>query len=120
MDLSGMPHLSPLECQILAASENKEMFIEKFQDPPLLRRSPSALSNIHMTQQGGGDVVNGNGTLRLLNLRNKGFAVRDSHEFESRVIYNGIPIPVKIPVAILPETVGDVTTPTTPTSILTL
>lgn len=32
---------------------------------------------------------------------------RDTHEFESKVVYNDIPIPVKIPTVIWPETVGD-------------
>jgi hypothetical protein len=32
---------------------------------------------------------------------------RDTHEFETKVMYNGIPIPIKVPVAISPETVGD-------------
>jgi hypothetical protein len=32
---------------------------------------------------------------------------RDTHEFETKVVYNGIAIPIKVPVAISPETVGD-------------
>lgn len=32
---------------------------------------------------------------------------RDTHEFESKVMYKGIPIPIKIPVAVMPESVGD-------------
>ena len=32
---------------------------------------------------------------------------RDTHGFESKIVYNGIPIPVKIPTALFPETVGD-------------
>jgi hypothetical protein len=32
---------------------------------------------------------------------------RDTHEFESKVIYNEIPIPIKVPTAIMAETVGD-------------
>lgn len=32
---------------------------------------------------------------------------RDTHEFESKVVYNDIPIPVKVPTAVWPETVGD-------------
>lgn len=31
---------------------------------------------------------------------------RDTHEFETRVVYNGIPIPIKVPTALSPETVG--------------
>src|SRR4029434_8689370 len=32
---------------------------------------------------------------------------RDTHEFESRVMYKGIPIAIKVPVAVMPEIVGD-------------
>ena len=32
---------------------------------------------------------------------------RDTHEFESKVSYNNVPVPIKVPVAITPETVGD-------------
>jgi hypothetical protein len=40
--------------------------------------------------------------------RKKTYTVpRDTHEFESKINYNGIPVPVKIPTALSPETVGD-------------
>lgn len=32
---------------------------------------------------------------------------RDTHEFESKVMYKGIPIPIKVPTAVMPEAVGD-------------
>lgn len=32
---------------------------------------------------------------------------RDTHEFESKIVYNDIAIPVKVPTAVWPETVGD-------------
>lgn len=111
-----MPHLSTLESQILASSDNKEMFIEKFEEMQLytspIQRSPSPLS--HFQNGDGGLMITGmNGEHnkpRYIDLMSgkKTFINRDAHEFESRVVYNGIPIPVKIPVAILPETVGDV------------
>ncbi|KAF8476970.1 docking domain of Afi1 for Arf3 in vesicle trafficking-domain-containing protein [Kalaharituber pfeilii] len=114
MDLSCMPKLSVLECQILAASDNKEMFIEKFEEMQRnaspIQRSPSSLSQL---QNGdGGLMSNGEKNTKpayidLISGRKNIFINRDTHEFETRVVYNGIPIPVKIPVAILPETVGD-------------
>ncbi|KAI5808786.1 docking domain of Afi1 for Arf3 in vesicle trafficking-domain-containing protein [Peziza echinospora] len=118
MDLSYMPHLSVLESQILASSDNKEMFSEKFEEminnPVIPQRSPSAASHLY---NGDGLMMKSNGDgpkkaatyIDLSSGRRNGlFALnRDTHEFESRVVYNGIPIPVKIPVAILPETVGD-------------
>ncbi|RAH43606.1 AFI1/MesA family protein [Aspergillus brunneoviolaceus CBS 621.78] len=97
MDLSLMPRLSLLERQILQASNCKDMFIEKFEqmihqrsledgaspddedDPP----SPKRQAPLQYTLP------------------------RDTHEFESRVVYNEIPIPVKVPTVIWPETVGD-------------
>jgi hypothetical protein len=95
MDLSLMPRLSLLERTILQASDAKDMFIEKFErmiqqritdedaeaghDPP----SPNSPSKPRYTPP------------------------RDTHEFESKVIYNEIPIPVKVPTAVWPETVGD-------------
>lgn len=114
MDLSCMPHLSLLESQILASSDNKEMFIEKFEEmqhtTSPIQRSPSSLSHFHPND--GGLMIGGmngdNGKPKIIDYMSGKKKVRDTHEYESRVVYNGIPIPVKIPVAILPETVGDV------------
>ncbi|KZF25072.1 spindle pole body interacting protein [Xylona heveae TC161] len=105
MDLSLMPRLSLLERIILQASDSKDMFIEKFEQmiqqrmagesksplPPSSPDSPSK-STTDLTRMVGGHRY----TLP-----------RDTHEYETRVIYNGIPIPVKVPTAVSPETVGD-------------
>lgn len=121
MDLSAMPDFSIFERQILSASEKKEMFVEKFEEmaniyPNAVQqqvRSPSALG---MLTAGDGDMeirpttyidlAPGRNVNRLMNGRIN--INRDSHEFETKVVYNGIPIPIKVPVAIMPETVGDV------------
>jgi len=112
-----MPRISVLESQILASSDNKEMFIEKFEEMQLtaspVQRSPSSLSHYPTGDSGltiGGMNGETNGKPKYIDLMSgrKAFINRDTHEFESRVVYHGIPIPVKIPVAILPETVGDV------------
>jgi hypothetical protein len=117
MDLSAMPRLSIFERQILAASENKEMFAEKFEEMTVMsppngqqQRSASAMgmdsgepdpekrSTTYIDlAPGRNKVVNGKITIS-----------RDSHEFETKVTYNGIPVPIRVPVAVLPETVGDV------------
>ncbi|MCJ1254759.1 hypothetical protein MMC24_002575 [Lignoscripta atroalba] len=102
MDLSLMPRLSLLERHILQSSDTKDLFVEKFEQMIHQRRaaesasdsisspdSPSK-SNTDLSRQG-----------QRYNLP------RDTHEFESRVIYNSIPIPIKVPTAISPETVGD-------------
>lgn len=106
MDLSLMPSLNVLERIILQASNAKDLFIEKFQrmvdqqktdglglgliastgpssDAPMLRSDSS---------QGAGP---------------RGLLPRDTHEFESRVYYNGITVPIKVPTARSAETVGD-------------
>lgn len=100
MDLSLMPRLSLLEGFILQASDAKDMFIEKFEhmiqqrmveDAERNSLPPSTSSNMSPVRQN---------TQRYT-------LPRDTHEFESRVLYNGIPIPIKVPTAICPETVGD-------------
>ncbi|ORY10630.1 docking domain of Afi1 for Arf3 in vesicle trafficking-domain-containing protein [Clohesyomyces aquaticus] len=98
MDLSLMPKLSPLEGFILQSSDAKDMFIEKFQIMIQQRMAeeterdslPSARSSESDTKS-----------------RKKYSTPRDTHEFESKVNYNGIPVPIKVPTALSPETVGD-------------
>ncbi|KAJ5787947.1 hypothetical protein N7457_002937 [Penicillium paradoxum] len=92
MDLSLMPKMSILERHILQSTNTKDMFIEKFEQMIRQREeeefedeecppSPKKMSRYVLP--------------------------RDTHEYESRVVYNDIPIPVKIPTVIWPETVGD-------------
>lgn len=115
MDLSLLPRLSILERHLLQASDNKDLFVEKFEQMIQLRiaedhaeeaedpsldpsRSPPKPTGISRAGtkahvEGGGQSI---------------YAVpRDTHEFESKVMYKGIPIPIKVPVAIMPENVGD-------------
>lgn len=111
-----MPRLSLLERHLLQASENKDLFVEKFEkmiqmriaedategiiDAPLDgSRSPGKPAGISRT--GTKAHVEGGGG-------QSAYAVpRDTHEFESKVMYKGIPIPIKVPTAVMPETVGD-------------
>lgn len=95
MDLSLMPRLSLLERHILQASDAKDMFGEKFEQmisqrlvDEALNKAPEAPDSPTKTEP-------------------KYAVPRDTHEFESKIVYNGIPIPVKIPTALSPETVGD-------------
>lgn len=92
MDLSLMPRLSTLERQILQASDVRDVYVERFEAlqeqrgieaPPDAAHSPST-----------GRAKNGG-------------LPRDTHEFETVLPYNAIPIPVKIPVALTSENVGD-------------
>ncbi|KAL8817462.1 MAG: hypothetical protein Q9223_003704 [Gallowayella weberi] len=96
MDLSLMPRLTVLERSILQASDTKDLFIEKFEqmikqktvedsrlNEPPLPESPEKSSAARYSTP------------------------RDTHEFESKVIYNQIPIPIKVPTSTSAETVGD-------------
>lgn len=115
MDLSLLPRLSILERHLLQASDNKDLFVEKFErmiqlriaedqaeeasDPSLdASRSPPKPTGI--SRMGTKAQVEGSGQSTYS-------VPRDTHEFESKVMYKGIPIPIKVPVAIMPENVGD-------------
>lgn len=87
-----MPKLSILERHILQSSNTKEMFIEKFEQMIRQREEEEG-------QEGDYPPSPKKASRYIL--------PRDTHEFESKVAYNDIPIPVKIPTVIWPETVGD-------------
>jgi hypothetical protein len=97
MDLSLLPKLSLFENFVLSATDAKDMFIEKFEQMVRQRRRQDAerdsleISSDPLSQR-----------------RKKTYTLpRDTHEFESKINYNGIPVPVKIPTALSAETVGD-------------
>ncbi|KAK7627867.1 docking domain of Afi1 for Arf3 in vesicle trafficking-domain-containing protein [Phyllosticta citricarpa] len=103
MDLSLMPKLSFLERNILQASTVPDMFIEKFEQMIAQRQAEDAANKSRLALQDGepqeSPMEQHQPTRYTL--------PRDTHEFESRVLYNGIPVPIKVPSAISPETVGD-------------
>ncbi|KAI9786080.1 MAG: hypothetical protein M1816_008108 [Peltula sp. TS41687] len=110
MDLSLMPRLSVLERHILQASDTKELFMEKFQQMIQQRMAEEheQAGTSNNPQSAGQHVEDAR---RMNNGIQSGHPhrytlPRDTHEFETRVIYNGIPIPVKVPTALSPETVG--------------
>ncbi|KKA31030.1 hypothetical protein TD95_004116 [Thielaviopsis punctulata] len=131
MDLSLMPRLTVMERHLLQASDNKDLFVEKFeqmiqmrmaedrrqqqqnypqqqqqQTPQLMSpdMSGDVLSTPPRTANGG---VSRAGTKASLEGSTAYSVPRDTHEFESKVMYKGIPIPIKVPVAMMPESVGD-------------
>ncbi|KAF3145136.1 hypothetical protein TWF703_007720 [Orbilia oligospora] len=110
MDMSYVPHLSVFERQILATSENKEMFLEKFEE--MMPAAPDAAGEqAVMTPEGGTRTTYfeiGPGSQRNKLINGKLGKIRDSHEYETSVTYKGVKIPIKVPVAVMPETVGDV------------
>ncbi|KAK4574326.1 hypothetical protein LTR86_002088 [Recurvomyces mirabilis] len=97
MDLSLMPKLSFYERFILQSSDAKDLFLEKFEAIIAQRMASS--------QSAGGGVPAPSPTTHPS--RSRYGLPRDTHEFESVVRYANIPVPVKIPTALSPETVGD-------------
>ena len=95
MDLSLLPRLSSLETFVLSASDAKDMFIEKFE---LMVRQQKRLDAARDSLETSPEPLSKKKTYAL---------PRDTHEFESKINYNGIPVPVKVPSALSPETVGD-------------
>ncbi|KAE8411778.1 docking domain of Afi1 for Arf3 in vesicle trafficking-domain-containing protein [Aspergillus pseudocaelatus] len=95
MDLSLLPKLSLLERQILQASNCKDMFIEKFEQM------------IRQRIEEEGESSDPDSPASPKKQAPKYTLPRDTHEFESRIVYNDIPIPVKVPTVIWPEVVGD-------------
>lgn len=87
-----MPKMSILERHILQSSNTKDMFIEKFEQMVRQREEEEA--------EDGECPPSPKKSSRYV-------LPRDTHEFESKVVYHDIPIPVKIPTVIWPETVGD-------------
>ena len=112
MDLSLMPKLSLLERYLLQASDNKDLFVEKFEQMIQMRmaedrgEAPDTIANMGGSPERRGNLLR-NGTKAHVQAQSTYSIPRDTHEFETRVTYNGIPIPIKVPVAISPETVGD-------------
>ncbi|RPA86583.1 spindle pole body interacting protein [Ascobolus immersus RN42] len=112
MDLSAMPELSTFERHILSMSDNKEMFVEKFEEA-IQRIQGSQAEEDRKSGPGvsSPDDTTSQSYIDLLQGRKKPLGrlqiSRDTHEFETKVVYGKIPVPIKIPVAVMPETVGD-------------
>lgn len=108
-----MPKLSILERMLLQASENKDLFVEKFEQMIQMRmaeerRAQETDFSLELADapEKRPDLTR-NGTKAHVQNHSAYSVPRDTHEFETRVTYSGIPIPIKVPVAPSPETVGD-------------
>ncbi|EFX00253.1 protein MesA [Grosmannia clavigera kw1407] len=115
MDLSLLPRLSRLERHLLQASENKDLFVDKFEQMIQMRiaaergdgMAGQPLDASRSPPKPAGAILR-SGTKAHFEGHATAYAVpRDTHEFESKVLYKGIPIPIKVPVAVMPENVGD-------------
>ncbi|MCJ1438344.1 hypothetical protein MMC27_007732 [Xylographa pallens] len=102
MDLSLMPRLSTLERHILQASDTKDLFVEKFEQMIQQRMAQESPSDSATSPESPSKK-----TSDMARTSHRYGIPRDTHEYETRVVYNGIPIPIKIPTAVSPETVGD-------------
>ena len=101
MDLSLMPRLSMLEKHIMLASDTKDIFVEKFDQMIQQRMAQEAngvVASPESPSKSSGDVSGS---------RSRYSTPRDTHEFETKVTYNSVPVPIKIPSALSPEMVGD-------------
>ncbi|KAF2964363.1 hypothetical protein GQX73_g9209 [Xylaria multiplex] len=112
MDLSLMPKLSLLEKYLLQSSDNKDLFVEKFERMVQKRIAESRTDHVGEPFDASRSPpkpqsISRAGTKAYLEGQTAYSVPRDTHEFESKVMYKGIPIPVKIPTATMPETVGD-------------
>ena len=95
MDLSLMPRLSYFERSILQSSDVRDMFVEKF-ERMIQKRVAEDAARQQLSSMGS----NGKPSKRYI-------LPRDTREFESKVLYNGVPVPIKVPTAIASETVGN-------------
>ncbi|KAI9755567.1 MAG: hypothetical protein M4579_004215 [Chaenotheca gracillima] len=97
MDLSLMPRLSVLERYILHSSDTKDMFVEKFEQ----------MIQQRMEEERNSDSSDNPKAIESASPHPPYLVPRDTREFETKVLYNRIPIPIKVPTAPSPETVGD-------------
>lgn len=108
MDLSRMPKFTWHERQILRASDNKTMFEEMFVDDEEEASDTEEIGEdeeIEFNRQRRGtyiDLTSGNLREQIPSLS------KDRHFFETKIKYEGIPLPIKIPLTVNPEEVGDV------------
>jgi hypothetical protein len=106
MDLCQMPHLNYLERTILMASDNRDMFREKF----IATGMSSPLSATHSR-----DLSQDSKRQTYINLTSGNkfqmspqAGPKDCHFFETRIVYTGRKIPIQIPITVTPDVVGDV------------
>ena len=106
MDLSQMPDMDYLERTILTASDNKDLFREKFLQQGDEQSSPmSAHSRELSTDSKRRTFINLTSGNRFVPAT---IGPKDCHFFETKIIYTGRKIQIQIPVTGTPDIVGDV------------
>lgn len=102
-----MPTLNYLERTILVASDNKDMFREKFITQSEEQSSPvSTHSRELSTDSKRRTFINLTSGNRFQLPHSAG--PKDCHFFETKIIYTGRKIPIQIPITGTPDIVGDV------------
>ncbi|CAO3633463.1 unnamed protein product [Cunninghamella blakesleeana] len=124
MDLSRMPNFNWHERQVLRASDDKCMFEEMFdndnndkvQSPTSIHPSNSSITNDSMnnTNNNGDDTIDQKlllrrGTYIDLASGQKVLASlgKDRHFFETKIDYEGLKLPIRVPLTVNAEEVGD-------------
>lgn len=111
MDLSRMPKFTWHERQILRASDNKSMFEEMFIDESNTVNTPTE-EDVNILEENPEFNRLRRGTyidLASGHVREKIPALsKDRHFFETKIEYEGIKLPIKIPLTVNSEEVGDV------------
>ncbi|KAK9238521.1 docking domain of Afi1 for Arf3 in vesicle trafficking-domain-containing protein [Lipomyces kononenkoae] len=93
MDISNMPSFGPYETQILSSNTMRSLFVERFQLDRLL---PDRTAGVVVSQS----TISHDGTKASLNKY-------DTHFYESKIKFNNLEIPMRIPVDSFPDCVGD-------------
>ena len=96
-----MPRLTILERHILQSTDVKDMFREKFEQMIQQRMLEESAHSVPLPDSP---------TKQTFNLDRHGIGnreLKDTHEYQTRVIYRSHHIPIKVPTAISPEIVGD-------------
>lgn len=103
--MASFPTLTRFERQILRSSERKDLFEDRFpHGSPHKRRSSSSskASSSAANKSFSSDVQPGNDSVESSPSR-----PRDTHFYETSVLYNKVQIPIRIPVGLEQEDIGD-------------
>jgi hypothetical protein len=110
MDMSSFPALTRFERQILRNSERTDMFEERFPAHSKLfpNGSPHKRLSSNSNHSRASSLANGS-TVTASNESSESSPLRprDTHYFETSVSYNKVQIPIRIPVGVEREDIGD-------------
>jgi hypothetical protein len=105
-----MPTLDYLERTILIASDNKDMFREKFTVQEDDQTSPLSTHSRDISQDSKRRTYISLTSGNRFQLPSQS-SPKDCHFFETKIVYTGRKIPIQIPITGTPDIVGDVSAP---------